>query len=123
MDLAARLEDPERSRALICWNINIAASNPQQARLRPALAREDLFTVVLDLFATDTCDYADVVLPAASFLEFDDLVVVVLRPLVVGPGEGGRPAGRGAAQPGDLPPAGGGDGLHRAGAARERRAR
>jgi anaerobic selenocysteine-containing dehydrogenase len=75
MDLAAVLEDADRSRALVAWNINIAASNPEQARLRQALAREDLFTVVLDLFQTDTADLADIVLPAASFLEFDDLVV------------------------------------------------
>jgi anaerobic selenocysteine-containing dehydrogenase len=75
MDLAATLEDPERARALCCWNINIAASNPEQERLREALAREDLFTVVVDMFATDTTDYADIVLPAASFLEHDDLVV------------------------------------------------
>ncbi len=74
MDLAERLEDPTRSRALFCWNNNIAASSPRQARLRRALAREDLFTVAIDLFPTDTTDYADVVLPAASFLEFDDLV-------------------------------------------------
>lgn len=74
MDLAERLEDPARAQALICWNINIAASNPQQERLRMALAREDLMTVVLDLFPTDTTDFADFVLPAASFLEFDDLV-------------------------------------------------
>ena len=74
MELAARLEDRERSRALFCWNINIAASNPEQARLHAALAREDLFTVVVDLFATDTSDFADIVLPAASFLECDDLV-------------------------------------------------
>jgi len=74
MDLAERLEDRSRARALCCWNINIAASNPLQARLRRALAREDLFTVVADLFATDTTDYADIVLPAASFLESDDLV-------------------------------------------------
>ena len=74
MDLAARLEDAERSRALVCWNINIAASNPDQARLRRALMRDDLFTVVADLFPTDTADLADVVLPAAGFLEFDDLV-------------------------------------------------
>ncbi|MDX6547825.1 MAG: hypothetical protein QOG33_1375, partial [Gaiellales bacterium] len=74
MDLAERLEDRERSRALICWNINIAASNPQQARLRAALQRDDLLTVAIDLFATDTCDLADYVLPAAAFLEFDDLV-------------------------------------------------
>ena len=74
MDLAACLEDSRRARALVCWNINIAASNPEQARLRRALAREDLFTVVLDLFPTDTTDFADFVLPAASFLEFNDLV-------------------------------------------------
>ncbi|MEA2673174.1 MAG: hypothetical protein QOI92_366, partial [Chloroflexota bacterium] len=74
MDLVARLEDRDRARALLCWNINIAASNPEQARLRRALSREDLFTVVIDLFATDTADLADIVLPAASFLESDDLV-------------------------------------------------
>ena len=74
MDLAGRLEQPDRARALICWNINIAASNPEQARLRRALDRDDLFTVVVDLFATDTTDHADIVLPAASFLEFDDLM-------------------------------------------------
>jgi len=74
MDLAGCLEDPGRSRALLCWNINIAASNPEQARLRRALTRTDLFTVAIDLFATDTTDLADIVLPAASFLESDDLV-------------------------------------------------
>jgi len=74
MDLAGCLEDPGRSQALLCWNINIAASNPEQERLRRALTRTDLFTVAIDLFATDTTDLADVVLPAASFLESDDLV-------------------------------------------------
>jgi anaerobic selenocysteine-containing dehydrogenase len=74
MDLAERLEDPQRAQALLAWNINIAASNPQQARLRAALAREDLFMVAIDIFGTDTTDLADVVLPAASFLECDDLV-------------------------------------------------
>jgi anaerobic selenocysteine-containing dehydrogenase len=74
MDLAATLEDPARASALFCWNINIAASNPQQARLRRALEREDLFTVVVDAFQTDSADLADFVLPAAGFLEFDDLV-------------------------------------------------
>jgi anaerobic selenocysteine-containing dehydrogenase len=74
MDLCEMLEDPARSQALVCWNINVAASNPEQARLRRALEREDLFTVVCELFPTDTTDLADVVLPAASFLEFDDIV-------------------------------------------------
>ena len=72
MDLVATLE--REARALFCWNINIVASNPQQQRLRRALANEDLFSVVVDLFHTDTADYADLVLPAASFLEHDDLV-------------------------------------------------
>jgi anaerobic selenocysteine-containing dehydrogenase len=75
MSMADHLEDPKRSQALMCWNINIAASNPQQSRLHRALARDDLFTVVVDVFPTDTTDFADIVLPAASFLEFDDLVV------------------------------------------------
>ena len=75
MDLAEVLEDPERADTFVCWNMNVAASGPEQQRLRRALSREDLFTVVIDLFATDTADFADLVLPAASFLEFDDLVV------------------------------------------------
>ena len=74
MELAARLEDPADIQAFLCWNINPAASSPEQARFRRALTRDDLFTVVVDIFQTDTADYADYVLPAASFLEFDDLV-------------------------------------------------
>jgi anaerobic selenocysteine-containing dehydrogenase len=75
MDLVRCLEDPVRAQALFCWNINIAASNPQQGRLHEALRRDDLLTVAIDLFPTDTTDFADYVLPSASFLEFDDLVV------------------------------------------------
>ena len=74
MDLAAALEDAGSARALAVWNMNPAASNPEQGRLCRALARDDLFTVVADCFMTDTARFADVVLPAASFLEFDDLV-------------------------------------------------
>ena len=74
MDLADALADPGRARALVTWNINIAASNPRLADLRAAMQREDLFTVAIDLFATDTVDLADIVLPAASWLESDDLV-------------------------------------------------
>jgi anaerobic selenocysteine-containing dehydrogenase len=75
MALASHLADAARSRAFVCWNVNPMGSCPDQRRLRRALEREDLFTVVADLFATDTVDLADVVLPAASWLEFDDLVV------------------------------------------------
>ncbi|MGA2341660.1 MAG: molybdopterin-dependent oxidoreductase [Steroidobacteraceae bacterium] len=74
MDLVEALEDARRSQALIVWNMNPLASCPRQAQLRSALEREDLFTVALDLFPTDTTELADYVLPAASFLEFDDLI-------------------------------------------------
>lgn len=74
MDLAEHLENPSASQALFCWNNNIVASSPEQGRLRRALERGSLFVVSLELFATDTTEYADIVLPAASFLEFDDLV-------------------------------------------------
>jgi anaerobic selenocysteine-containing dehydrogenase len=74
MDLVEALEDAQRAQALFVWNMNPLASCPQQARLRRALEREDLFTVALELFPTDTTELADFVLPAASFLEFDDLI-------------------------------------------------
>ena len=83
MDLAERLEDTAKCRAFLSWNMNVAASGPQQRRLRAALAREDLFSVVVELFATDTADLADIVLPAASFLEFDDIVTPYFN-LVIG---------------------------------------
>jgi anaerobic selenocysteine-containing dehydrogenase len=74
MDLVATLSDPMKAQALVTWNINIAASNPDQARLHRTLRDERLFHVAIDPFPTDTTDFADYVLPAASFLEFDDLV-------------------------------------------------
>ncbi|MFT5416913.1 MAG: anaerobic selenocysteine-containing dehydrogenase, partial [Gammaproteobacteria bacterium] len=73
MDLAPRLTDPNEFKALFSWNTNPLASAPRQQELRAAFEREDLFTVVVDCFPTDTTAYADIVLPAASFLEFDDM--------------------------------------------------
>lgn len=75
MDLADALLDKGRTKVFFAWNNNIMASSPEQKKLRQGLAREDLFTVCVELFHTDTTNYADLVLPAASFLEFDDLVV------------------------------------------------
>jgi anaerobic selenocysteine-containing dehydrogenase len=60
--------------ALVVWNANPAAIAPDQERVLRGLAREDLFTVVLEQFHTDTTLYADVVLPATSQLEHLDLV-------------------------------------------------
>ncbi|MBT6203696.1 MAG: molybdopterin-dependent oxidoreductase, partial [Rhodospirillaceae bacterium] len=73
MDVPAALNDPDRFKAYMVWNCNPVASNPDQAKMISGLARDDLFTVVIDPFPTDTASYADIVLPAASFLEFDDL--------------------------------------------------
>ena len=74
MDLRAHLEIAPQDKALLLWNINVAASNPDQKRSLKALESTALFIVVIDLFMTDSAKYADIVLPAASFLEFDDLV-------------------------------------------------
>lgn len=63
----------ERYRMFFCWNTNPLVSAPQQRKLRTALAREDLFSVVIDCFHTDTAGLADYILPAASFLEEDDI--------------------------------------------------
>ena len=60
-------------RALYVYNSNPAAVNPDQSRVLRGLMREDLFTVVHDLFQTDTADYADVLLPATSQLEQFDI--------------------------------------------------
>jgi anaerobic selenocysteine-containing dehydrogenase len=59
--------------ALYVYNSNPAAVNPDQSRVLSGLMREDLFTVVHDLFQTDTADFADIVLPATSQLEQFDL--------------------------------------------------
>src|SRR4029453_9469816 len=59
--------------ALIVYNCNPAAVCPDQAAVRRGLQREDLFTVVLEQFQTDTADYADYVLPATTQLEHWDI--------------------------------------------------
>ena len=61
-------------RALVVYNSNPATTAPDSTRVRGGLAREDLFTVVLEHFLTDTARYADVVLPATTQVEHVDLV-------------------------------------------------
>ncbi len=73
MDFADELSDSDKYKALIGWNTNPVASVPNNKQFRSAMQREDLFTVAIDCFDTDTVSYADIVLPAAGFLEFDDL--------------------------------------------------
>jgi len=60
-------------KALFVYNSNPGAVAPNHNSVRKGLAREDLFTVVHDLFFNDTTDYADYVLPATTFLEHDDI--------------------------------------------------
>jgi anaerobic selenocysteine-containing dehydrogenase len=70
--LAGELPGPSVA-ALYVYNCNPAAVAPNQAKVLQGLRREDLFVVVHELFATDTVDYADVVLPATSQLEHTDV--------------------------------------------------
>jgi anaerobic selenocysteine-containing dehydrogenase len=57
---------------LFVYNCNPAATVPDQNRVLRGLQREDLFTVVFEQVMTDTALYADVVLPATTFLEAYD---------------------------------------------------
>ncbi len=59
--------------ALYIYNCNPAAMLPDQGRVHEGLRREDLLTVVHEQVHTDTVDYADIVLPAPTFLEYLDL--------------------------------------------------
>ena len=62
-----------RVEALIVYNSNPVAVAPDSSRVVRGFAREDLFTVVLEHFQTDTADYADYVLPATTQLEHWDI--------------------------------------------------
>ncbi|HEX7111471.1 MAG TPA: molybdopterin oxidoreductase family protein, partial [Mizugakiibacter sp.] len=60
-------------RALIVYNNNPVAVCPESDKVIAGFSREDLFTVVMDHFQTDTADYADIVLPATTQLEHVDV--------------------------------------------------
>jgi len=70
--LAGELPGPP-VKALVVYNSNPAAVNPDQSKVIAGLKRDDLFTVVHDQFQTDTADYADIVLPATTQLEHFDI--------------------------------------------------
>jgi anaerobic selenocysteine-containing dehydrogenase len=81
-------------KALVVYNSNPAAVAPDLRRVREGLRREDLFTVVLEHFRTDTADYADWLLPATTQLEHWDvhgsyghLYVTLNRPAIEPLGE------------------------------------
>lgn len=70
----ALLDESAPVRAIVVYNSNPVAVAPDSARVARGFAREDLFTVVLEHFLTDTADYADIVLPATTQLEHLDVV-------------------------------------------------
>lgn len=81
-------------RVLFCYNCNPVATVPDQARIIKGLEREDLFTVVFEQVMTDTAAYADVVLPATTFLEgydfakaYGPLSLQLARPVIEAVGE------------------------------------
>ncbi len=65
--------DSPRVMAMVVYAANPAAVTPDQEAVLRGLAREDLFTVVHERYLTDTARYADVLLPATTALEHDDL--------------------------------------------------
>jgi len=81
-------------KALVVYNSNPAAIAPNQNAVHRGLRRDDLFTVVLEQFQNDTADYADILLPATTFLEHTDLYLAyghyylqLARPALPAPGE------------------------------------
>jgi anaerobic selenocysteine-containing dehydrogenase len=69
----ALLEASPAIRALYVYNSNPVAVAPDSGKVVKGFSREDLFTVVHEQFFTDTCDYADIVLPATTQLEHHDV--------------------------------------------------
>ncbi|WP_281278073.1 molybdopterin-containing oxidoreductase family protein [Nocardia mexicana] len=87
------VDDPP-VKALFVIAANPVGSNPHQNRVIEGLSREDLFTVVLEHFPTDTVDYADIVLPATMQPEhldvlaaYGNMYLVWNEPAVDPPGE------------------------------------
>jgi anaerobic selenocysteine-containing dehydrogenase len=86
------LDPPIQS--LFVYNSNPASQAPEQAKVLAGLAREDLFTVVSELFVTDTARYADLLLPATMQAEQYDIMVtwghlylMLNQPAIEPPGE------------------------------------
>ena len=75
-ELGRALNDPDLTppiKALYIYSSNPACTAPDQNQVLRGLQREDLFTIVHERFLTDTTRYADIVLPATTSLESEDL--------------------------------------------------
>ncbi len=82
-------------KALVVYNSNPLSVNPDAAMVRQGLAREDLFTIVHEQVMTPTAYYADLLLPATTFLENHDIYTAyghfylkVIQPVIEPVGEG-----------------------------------
>ena len=76
IELGEILTDPSLTppiKSLFVYSSNPACTAPEQDKVIQGLSREDLFTVVHERFLTDTARYADIVLPATTSLEADDI--------------------------------------------------
>lgn len=73
--LGEMLINPEGTEvhSLYIFSSNPAITAPDQNVVRRGLMRDDLFTVVHERFFTDTCKYADIILPATTSVEHDDI--------------------------------------------------
>jgi anaerobic selenocysteine-containing dehydrogenase len=87
------LNDPP-VKAMVVYNSNPASIAPNQNLVMRGMRRDDLFTVVLEQFQTDTADHADILLPVTTFLEHTDLYLAyghyylqLARPALPAPGE------------------------------------
>jgi anaerobic selenocysteine-containing dehydrogenase len=81
-------------KVLFVYNSNAAVTTPNQRKVLKGLEREDLFTVVFDQVMTDTARYADVLLPATTFLEgyeiaraYGPIALRLGKPVIEGAGE------------------------------------
>ena len=81
-------------KAMLIQNTNPLSIAPDQTKVKQGFAREDLFVCVHEQFITDTAKYADVLLPATTFLEHDDIYqggghshILWGRKLIDAPGE------------------------------------
>ncbi|RST50205.1 molybdopterin-dependent oxidoreductase [Variovorax sp. DXTD-1] len=90
----ALLDEAKPVKAIVVYNSNPVAVAPESGKVVAGFAREDLFTVVLEQFQTDTADYADYLLPATTQLEHWDIHcsyghtdVLLNRPAVAPRGE------------------------------------
>ena len=70
-----QLDDPLNPpiKAVFIYNHNPVCTHPDQNRMRRGLSRDDLFVVGCDVVMTDSLSYADIILPASSHFEFDDI--------------------------------------------------